>query len=167
MGFLLQQKVSGVWLGDGLMLLENAPSIHTEIGVSSFYLRYAFVTHGKEELIFPAFVLDDWGKERTGLKVYQWVREEGNFFPRAELFGMNWQGAKEQLFLRELELYVSLPCYLYRAAEEAVDAGTLLQTIYLPHPTALLPQPTPCPAHIKPPLRYARVQWVYRPLDRA
>lgn len=165
MGFLrvLQQRVSGVLKGNGLLLLEEPIPAEIEALATPLYLRYALVTHGKEEHIFPAFLLDDWGNEKRGLGVYQWIREEGNLFPRAELFAVNLQGEEEQLFLRELELYVSLPCYLYRTKEEPVSAGTLLKTIYLPHPTALTPQPIPCPAHIKPPLQYARVQWAICP----
>ena len=80
-------------------------------------LRYAFVTRGPGggDHIFPAFVLDDWGREIRTLKLYQ-------------------------CFLRELELYARLPCYAYPVEEQSVIKGILLDAILLPDAAAVDPQ---------------------------
>ncbi len=53
--------------GRSALLLQNMePESET---AASLYLRFAFVTLGREEHIFPAFILDDWGKEIRGLKL--------------------------------------------------------------------------------------------------
>ena len=123
------------------------------------FLRYAFVTRGPEDHIFPAFILDDWGREIRSLKLYRWFYEYGERFPRAEVFGYEQDGRETQCFLRELELYTRLPCYLYPTRETAVQEGVLLSAILLPDPSLNAPRQIKPPAEWKRPLRAARVSW--------
>ncbi|MCA9938233.1 MAG: hypothetical protein KC418_06305 [Anaerolineales bacterium] len=123
------------------------------------FVRYALVTIGREEEIFPAFLLDDWGNEQRRLSLYQWVREEGDRFPRAEIFGANLGGEDEQCFLREMERHMSLPCYAYLDADAPLSTGARLTDIMLPAPDVTTPRRIDCPTAIAPPLCYARVQW--------
>ncbi|MCP5098399.1 MAG: hypothetical protein GY943_22850 [Chloroflexi bacterium] len=130
------------------------------------YLRYAFVTLGPEDHIFPSFILDDWGNEIRGVKLYNWVRDNGNEFPRAEIFGYETDGQETQLFTRELELYVKLPCFAYTNPEAQVTEGVRLSSILLPD--ADTTEPTlvkrPSATQIKRPLRAARVKWWHIPI---
>ncbi len=77
----------------------------------SIYLAYALVTLGREEHVFPCSVMDDWGKEMTGLQAYEWMRENGNHFPRADILAVGLAGDERQHFLREFDLYVRYPVY--------------------------------------------------------
>lgn len=123
------------------------------------YLRCAFVTRGPEDHIFPALLLDDWGNEIRGLKLYRWVEEYGEQFPRGEIFGFEQDGRDTQLFLRELELYARLPCYAFEELDTAVTDGHLLQAILLPSASVGAPRRTQPPDWLETPLRRARVTW--------
>ena len=137
---------------NGLLWLDEAAA-----GV--VYLRYALVTIGREDEIFPALLLDDWGNEMRKLDVYRWIREEGDLFPRAELFGYDRQGQEEQCFLREMELHLRLPCYAYLDAETPLAEGVRLVDMMLPQPDLAAPERIKPPDFIKPPLSYARLNW--------
>lgn len=139
-----------------LLLLDADPEVET---AESLYLRYAFVTLGPEVHIFPRFVLDDWGHEIRSLELYQWVREHGNAFPRAEIFGFERDGQPTQCFARELELYVKLPCYAFSTPDIPLTQGILISEILLPEPTAVHPAKIKRPSHLERPLRLARVNW--------
>lgn len=159
MGELLERgKRSGLILHDLEPNLESANLIT---------LRYAFVTRGPGggDHIFPAFILDDWGREIRSLKLYRWVRENGDRFPRGEVFGFEQDGRETQCFLRELELYARLPCYAYRAQEQAVTEGHLLNAVFLPDSTVVEPQQIAKPPDLRGPLRAARVTWWRIPSD--
>ncbi len=124
----------------------------------SLYLRFAFVTLGREEHIFPAFILDDWGKEQRGLRLYQWVAEFGEQFPRGEIFGFEQDGAETQCFLRALELYAKYPLYVYTDRKQPVAAGTLVEAILLPDATVRESVRGRRPLAQRP-LSHARVSW--------
>jgi len=123
------------------------------------YLRYALVTRGPGDHIFPAFVLDDWGKERGSLRLYEWVRENGDQFPRAEIFGYERNGSETQAFLRGMELYARYPCYAYTADALAVTDGHLLFAVLLPDASVTEPNRIGRPEDLPLPLRAARVTW--------
>jgi hypothetical protein len=139
-----------------ILLLDANPAQPT---ADSLYLRYVLVTLGPEEHIFPAFVLDDWGTERNTLELYAWVEDEGNRFPRAELFGFDPDGSETQAFLRALELYTRLPVYVYPAKGTPLAEGVLLEAILLPTEGATAVTPIPRPTHLERPLCNARVRW--------
>lgn len=147
---LLQDKQAA------LLLRETKPAPDAEDLV---YMRYALVTRGPGDHIFPAFLLDDWGREIAGPKLYRWIRENGEQFPRAEIFGFEADGRETQAFLRELELYAKLPCYAYDDETRPVTAGYLLSAILLPDPTTSTITAIKRPQEIKYPLRAARVTW--------
>lgn len=147
--------------GRSALLLQNvAPEEETAV---SLYLRFPFVTLGREEHIFPVFILDDWGKEIRGLKLYEWFAEFGEQFPRAEIFGFEQDGAETQCFVRALEFYARLPLYVYAGGRTGVEAGTLVTAVLLPKPGITAPQPGQPAAEWKRPLRNARVSWWHVP----
>ncbi|GJM42032.1 MAG: hypothetical protein DHS20C20_23140 [Ardenticatenaceae bacterium] len=129
----------------------NAPDL--------LFLRFAFVMMGTEAPLFPSFLIDDWGGEVRGTAVYHWVKENGNQFPRAEIFGFDSQGNEVQRFVRELELYAKLPCVAYPNRETALAEGIPIHTILLPDEAVTEPTKIKRPSHLKRPLIGARVSW--------
>ncbi len=139
-----------------LLLLEENPKTET---ADSLYLRFPFVVQGSEELVFPAFLLDDWGGEVKGAGLYAWFVDYSAQFPRAELFGFTLDGSQTQLFLRDLEIYAKLPCYVYLPGQLEVRQGTLVNAILLPDPAATTPQKIKRPLQMKRPFALARLSW--------
>ena len=129
------------------------------------YLRFAFVIMGTEAHLFPSFLIDDWGREVRGQALYTWVKENGNHFPRAEIFGFDQPGNSVQYFVRELELYAKLPAYVYPDRSIAVTEGKLLSAILLPDESVTVPEKIKRPSHLKRPLASARVTWWQVPPD--
>ena len=85
----------------GRLLDEGSrPALLLDETAGPIVLRYALVRQGTEEHILPAFLLDDWGAEIKGLALYRWIEEQGDYFPRAELFGFDAGGGETQVFLR-------------------------------------------------------------------
>ncbi len=156
----VRQRVAGDLLLQGkrnaLILNQLKPPPTAE---NIVYLRCAFVTRGPGDHIFPAMILDDWGKEIGSLKLYRWVTEHGERFPRAEIFGFERDGRDTQAFLREIELYARLPCYAYTTSEQPVEEGVLLNAILIPHASITRPQQIKRPLDLKLPLKAARVTW--------
>jgi hypothetical protein len=145
------------WLyrrGGRLALLpgeETAPAV---------YLRYAFLLQGSEIPIFPGVLVDDWGQERRDLGLYQWVYEEGQRFPRTEIFGYERDGSETQVFLRALEIFLKLPCFVYEKRAQPVDAGQQLQIVFLPDTEHEgKPERITLPEETGWPLRQAAVSW--------
>ena len=131
----------------------------------SVYLRYALTMRGNETLFFPSVVLDDWGNEIKKLDLYRWLQQEGERFPRAEVFGVGLDGRPIQRFLRDLELFFKYPCYVYPSAETPIDQGVLVEAIGILFPSQLIPERIKCPPFITQPLTRARVQWWSVPPD--
>lgn len=156
----VRQRVAGELLlqdkKNALILRELKPPAGAE---NLLYLRYALITKGPGDHIFPTFILDDWGKEIGSLKLYRWVRENGEQFPRGEIFGFERDGRDTQAFLREMELYARLPCYAYQSEEQPVEEGHLLTAILLPDAQSTTIERIKRPADLKIPLRSARVTW--------
>lgn len=152
---VVRQKVRGqIAEQDGFraLVLES----DTESEGPSLWLLYALVTMGKEEHIFPGLVLDDWGNEYKSLALYGWIRENGDRFPRAEVFGKDSNGEEAQLFVRVLELYATYPVYVdYEGSEELERVHAFI----LPDRTYTQPERITVPDHVDLPMREARVSW--------
>lgn len=139
-----------------LLLIDSDGKTET---AASVYLRCAFVTQGVERLIFPAFILDDWGGEIKGPALYDWFDEFAAQFPRAEVFGFDESGQKRQRFLRELEQYDRWPCFAFSTLDEPLMNGRLIEAVLLADEAIISPQKIKRPPWIKRPLRQARVSW--------
>lgn len=153
----IKQKVNGI------ILEHEQGSLVWDNSADPIYLRYAFVTLGPEEHILPAFLLDDWGNEIKGLELYEWVQENGLYFPRAEMFGFKPTGQKTQIFLRELDLVLKYRCYAYPTAETPLADGRLIETIYLLDNSVTEPTPAKRPPDTPHPLSKAAVRWFRTP----
>lgn len=145
------------WLyrsGERLALLtgeETAPAVH---------LRYAFLLQRSEIPIFPALLIDDWGQERRDLSLYRWVHDEGQRFPRSEIFGFERDGSETQVFLRALEIFMKLPCFVYPRRATPVGEGQRLHYVFLADSLHDgLPARAAIPATTGWPLRHAAVRW--------
>lgn len=150
-GELLSQEKKNALI---LRQLKPAPEADNVI-----ILRYALVTRGRGDHIFPAFVLDDWGQEKRSLKLFQWIRENGDHFPRAEIFGFEADGRDTQAFLREMELQARYPCYAYPTDETAVNEGRRLSAVLLPDSSVNELVRIKTPPDLALPLSAARVTW--------
>jgi hypothetical protein len=145
-----------------LLLFDPNP---TEQNQHSIYLRYAFFLLGSECPVFPGMILDDWGGEITGIKMYRWIRENGDSFPRAEIFGLNQAGESEQYFVRELDLTLKIRCYAYPDKAAALESGKVIQNVLLPNEDAKFIIKRRRPANIKRPINGTRVNfWEVPPL---
>lgn len=162
------QRVAGQLLEKedkvGLILRDSkptadAPDVHV--------LRYAFIVRGPDtgDHIFPALILDDWGREIRSLNLYRWVRENGDRFPRAEIFGLERDGRETQCFVRELELYARLPCYVFANVESSIASGSRVAAVFLPDDSVEKPRRIKEPKDIEQPLRRAMVTWWKIPSD--
>ncbi len=166
----IAQRISGKLFSEhgraALLLLDPAAP---KEGTDLLYLRYAFVTRGPEEHIFPAFLLDDWGKEVRSLQLYEWVRDYGERFPRGEIFGFERDGRDTQVFLRELELYARFPLYAGLSRSQPVEEGVLLDVVLLPAADAAVGKGAveriKRPSSLAYPLSSARVTWWRAPAD--
>ena len=145
-----------------LLLVDPKPEAESE---QSLTLRLAFVVMGTEAPLFPSFLIDDWGGEVRGTSVYSWVRENGNQFPRAEIFGFDRQGNSVQCFVRELELYAKLLCFAFPNRETPLAEGRLVHAILLPDAAVSQVEKIKRPSPVKRPLASARVSWWQVPSD--
>lgn len=145
-----------------LLLHDPTPSETADL---SLYLRFALVKRGPETHIFPAELLDDWGQEVKGLRIYRWIDEFGNEFPRAEVFGVDRQGGQTQCFVRDLEIYFKLPCYVYTSKEQPIADGVPIEAILLPSADVTAAQKSKPPADWQRPLASAAVKWWQVPPD--
>ncbi len=130
-------------------------------GAQPVYVRYAYRLRGTEVPIFPGLLVDDWGQERRDLGLYQWVYEEGQRFPRTEIFGYEQDGSETQVFLRALEIFMTLPCFAYEKRSLPVEAGRPLHAIFVPDEHhAGRPARIALPEETGWPLRHAAVRWL-------
>lgn len=138
------------------------------------YLRYALTEMGTERPFFPAVVLDDWGQERKKWQMLQWIRQEGQHFPRAEAFGLNAHWQEDQCFLRDMELHVGYPVWGNERPDEPYPAGQWLKAVLIPtaevqepvkttKPPAAWPMAYPQPLF---PFTLAQVSWWLLPLHQ-
>ncbi|MEM9776817.1 MAG: hypothetical protein AAF902_19710 [Chloroflexota bacterium] len=110
-GKILTDEVNGrqinvVRVDEVLPKRENTPPA----GSDRLYLRFGFVFMGTEKPMIPSFVVDDRGNENHRLRLMEWVYQQGDMYPRSEIFGYELNENKEwvetQIFIRELELSI-------------------------------------------------------------
>lgn len=168
----IQEKLSGklfvaeeqpvLWLslagGDGDEV-DAAATTTPPIRPMPLYARYALVMLGTDAPLFPAFLLDDWGNELRGAKLYRWLRSQGHLYPRSEIFGYDVQGRETQRFVREIELHERYYCYICTERRAPLEACVLVHDIVLADPGVTTPIATKPPAGVKAPLRRVRAHW--------
>ncbi len=123
------------------------------------YLAYALVTQGPGHHVLPSVLLDDWGNEIEQLRLYDWIKENGLRFPRAEIFGKSPSGKSVQYFVRDLELFGKYPVYAFATDDAPDSSGILLQDIAIVDDEAGPPEPASPPDWVSGQLQSARVEW--------
>jgi hypothetical protein len=153
---IIRQPVPGLLLQDEVraVLFLGKPDFDKFV-----YLSYALLTQGPEKHILPALLLDDWGKEIRGLKLYWWIREHGERFPRAEVFGFTPGGEETQIFLRDLELFARYPVYAFRSKESKLPEAIVVNSVLFLDETISAPLALKQPLDILSPLKDGRVEW--------
>lgn len=137
----------------------NALRMAGDTAESTVYLSYALVTQGPEWQILPSQVLDDWGNRVDGLALYDWIRENGLKFPRAEVFGHSPSGEPVQYFVRDLELFGKYPVYAFTTEDAVPSSGVLLHAVLIPDAGVTSSVATQPPAEAGALLREAEVSW--------
>lgn len=153
---IIKERVHGKLVGE-----EDEPMLRldAEDAGNHVYLAYALVTQGPGHHVLPSVLLDDWGNEIEQLRLYDWIKENGLRFPRAEIFGKSPSGKSVQYFLRDLELFGKYPVYVFAADDAPDSSGTLLQTIVVVKEDADSPEAGAPPDWISGRLRSAQVEW--------
>lgn len=148
------QEIKGTLFvrGDSAVILADQDKL-------DIFLKFALIEAASGSHLLPESLVDDWGKEITGLELYTWIIENGQYFPRAEVFGLGTDGQPMQRFLRELEINTSYPCYVYSKPDNAVETGKLLAGIILPDRTLEEARASCKPAWAVGLLGNADVQW--------
>lgn len=150
----IAEEVAGILLVEGsrtaLVLIDRGQRV---------YLRYGLQTFVEDLVILPELVLDDWGREIRGLQLYGWVQESGQRFPRAEVFGYDPAGHRQQYFLREIDLMAKYPSYAYVSRDRPISEGRLLEAALVPAPSGEGHRQRSRPPDIAGPLRNGRVEW--------
>ncbi len=126
------------------------------------WLRYALTIRGPEFLVFPGLVLKDYGEEVRKLKLYDWLRDNGDYYPRSEVFGyLQSTGEETQHFVREIELHYKYPVFAYPSLETPLQEGVPLDAIVLVSDSAENTSPSKIkrPPATKAPLRRSTVKW--------
>lgn len=124
-----------------------------------YAIRLGFILRGSEEIILPESLLDDWGHEIVARELYSWVSENGPHFPRAELFGFDPAGRRQQCFIREVDLVAGYASYVFESADAPLNTGLRLSAILVPGATGDAPKRISAPSSIAAPLSNAAVQW--------
>lgn len=169
----IRQKVWGkLFVENGRAVLWRTNDETPVAGVTPdrIILRYALTIRGPEFLIFPAIVVMDYGEELRKLRIYDWLRDNGDYYPRSEVFGyLQSSGAETQHFLREIELHYKYPIFAYPSLETPLQDGIPLDKIVLttddddaPSSPIKTKRPTGTPS----PLRRAVVEWWQMPASQ-
>lgn len=153
---IIKDPTSGTLLADGDLtaLRLGLPDSETLV-----YLSYALITQGPGHQILPSVLLDDWGKEIRHLELYRWIEDNGQRFPRAEVFGTDPGGAQVQYFLRDLELLARYPLYAFAEKDAMPSSAVPIRAILLPDDAVDEPQRAGPPGDLKFPLRRASIEW--------
>ncbi len=158
----IRQKIYGKLVSDqgepALWLAEDEAGAG-QLVPELLYLRYALTIRGPESLLFPAFLLDDYGNEVRKLKLYRWLRAQGDYHPRSEVFGYDLSGNETQHFVRELELYFRYPLFVYASLETPLQAGVQVSRVLHVSSEVSSRQEGIRPKTVSAPLRHAAVTW--------
>ena len=153
---IIKELVHGKLVGeeDSLMLRLDDQDIGDRV-----YLAYALVTQGPGHHVLPSVLLDDWGNEIEQMRLYEWIKDNGLLFPRAEIFGESPSGESVQCFLRDLELFGKYPVYVFAADDAPDSSGTLIRAITVVDHDPSSSKSTLPPEWVGGQLRNAQVEW--------
>lgn len=142
-----------------LISVHERNAIVLQEGPNPIWVSLAFVERESAELILPASILDDWGREITSLDLYHWVSKNGEQFPRAEIFGVRPNGIPVQRFLREIDLTATLPCYACDNFKEALASMVQVDSVFIINAEIEEAERISPPEHISFPFRSIKAHW--------
>jgi hypothetical protein len=148
-----------LWVEGTLFSRDEQAALMLRPGETQYALRLGFILRGSEEVILPESLLDDWGHELAAPALYEWVRENGLHFPRAEIFGFELNGRPGQCFVREVDLMAGYACFAFESEDAPLASGIRLNAILIPRADSGPPRRLPAPAEISAPLSMAAAEW--------
>lgn len=165
----IKQRIFGRYFEDGVFwavgrLKKGEPEWFTERPTDApeptlYHVRYALTLRGSEQPILPVSMLDDWGNEINKLKLYQWLRDEGDLYPRSEVFGFDLTGKETQNFVREIELNDKYPMYIFTDVDQPIEDAQRINTVVIITDAVADRAAIKPPKTVPQPLRRARVEW--------
>ena len=123
------------------------------------WVSFAFMERETEKLILPESILDDWGREIRSLAMYHWVSENGQQFPRAEIFGFRPSGKRVQRFLREIDLTAKYPCFARKNPLDSLESMTPVDAVLIRDETVDGPRRITPPQYIPYPFSQIKADW--------
>jgi hypothetical protein len=150
----IYQSINGKLLsghGAGALLIGSS--------FTSIYLRYGLTEKDTGRVVIPEVLLDDWGHEKGSIDLYSWIQENGDHFPRAEIFGFDLEGHQRQYLLRELDLMARYPCFGFPDLEMGISEGVRIEIIMTCSEELIKPHRVSRSQAASWPLRNAAVSW--------
>ena len=142
-----------------LFKTDDRTAIILDENATPIWISFAFVERETEELIFPESILDDWGRGIKSLAMYHWVSENGQQFPRAEIFGIRPSGIHVQRFLREIDLTARLPCFAKKNFVDPLESMTQVDMVLIRDETVDGARRITPPQHIPYPFIQVKADW--------
>lgn len=121
-------------------------------------LRPAYLLVGRHDYLLPTAAIDDIGQRFEGNEAYEWIEARGDAFPRADVLGTLPSGARESVFMKELDL-AELALYAMPANGDGPPVRLSLAIEARAVPDGLAISPIPCPPTLEP---YQRALPCYR-----
>lgn len=103
-------------------------------------VRYAVRYLGKPHLsIVPGLVAVDYGDMLVGEEAWDFIWNQSNLYPRAEVFGYRNDGADEMMYIKQLDLVQPVEVLVYRADTDTTPAARPIAVV-APADAALPPR---------------------------
>ena len=107
-------------------------------------LRYGITYLGKPQLsIVPDLVVADYGELLAGESMWQFLMSSAHRYPRADAFGLNWDGGEEMVALKQLDFDYPYDVFVYRQDRDRkplTRLSALIASDQSPFPHRLLAQ---------------------------
>jgi hypothetical protein len=146
----IDQAVEGALynLPDGPILLAGSapPALRASIPTfrGTLIVRYGIPLNVRGGgVVIPGLFVSERGAALVGRAAWDFIQQHFQMYPRADVIGLNGQGGKASVWLRELDFGARLRVFVYRAAGETeplAEPVSLVQGQYAPALPPLLEQ---------------------------
>lgn len=151
---VISQKINGL-----LLYKDDVAAVFLDDSASAVTLALGLYEKDSDAVILPESILDDWGHEISPSSLYEWLQENGDQFPRAEVFGQDLEGKTIQRFLREIELVGKFPCFAYKPDKKCTKQWIRMRAIIILNTKIVDVQNIQRPQDIDSLLAIAKVSW--------
>ncbi len=116
---------------DNFNILSPAPiESAVEIAQGEFVIRYGITYLGKPHYsVVPDLVVADYGDAFVGEDAWQFLTQQSNLYPRADVFGYRNDGKDEMLFVKELDFAIPFDVLAFANADDNTPLGKLTALI--------------------------------------